>query len=114
MVIDSGLIQRPAIKCEVDAGSPVFQPDIIAAFDQVVDDACLDGCAEEIGANTGAMDNQHRTLAGFNRSLHMDEIALETVLRLEGDDVFAPGLCSWRFELGGSRHACSRNKDSRA
>jgi len=38
MVVQRGLIERPWIRREIDAGSPVLEPHVVAGRDQVLDE----------------------------------------------------------------------------
>ena len=92
MIVDGGLIEVPGIGLEIDAGAPVFQPDVVAAVDEVVDHGSLYGGAKQIGADARSMSQQDRSPGGWMGALHVDEVAGEAVAGFKRDDLLAESL----------------------
>ena len=59
VVIGGRLVKRPQIFVKIDAGAPVLQPDIVAVVYEVLYQRGLDGSPEDIGSDTGTVDEQH-------------------------------------------------------
>src|SRR5205814_2072050 len=88
VVVDSRLVEIPMVGLQVDAGAPVFQPDVVPGVDKVVDHGTLHGSAKEVGAYAGSMGKEYRSLAGWIGPLHMNKVAGESVAGLKRDDLF--------------------------
>ena len=96
----SCLIEGPFIWRQVDAGSPVFQPDVVTLIYQFINDGGFYWSAKEIGAHSGAMDQDDRAARRRLITLHVNQVALEAVTGGEGNSRFLI-LCSGCLILTG-------------
>ena len=84
MVEQRRLVERPRILRKIDAGAPVFQPDVIPVFNKAINNAPLDRRLKDVGSNTRSVHQQHRSLGRLVLASNMNKIATEAVAGSEG------------------------------
>ena len=99
MIVEGGFVEGPGIGLKVDGCAPVFQPDVVPAIEKVLDDGALDGSTEQVCANAGTMNQQHRPFAGGSSTLDMDQVEGEAIAGFKGNDLFGLGY-GQRFPRG--------------
>jgi len=90
MVVNRCLVQRPQVRSKVDAGAPVFQPNVIAILDQCINHGLVDRRTKNVGSDARAVRKHDRALRGRSRAFNVNEVALEAVPGDEGNDGIMP------------------------
>ena len=94
MVVDRRLVERPGIGRQVDAGAPIFQPDVVALVYQEVHQRGAHAVrAKDVRPHAGAMHQQDGSFRGRPFTTHIDEIALEAVARRERHHALRQHAC---------------------
>jgi hypothetical protein len=58
MIHHSGIVECPFSGWQVDAGSPVLKPYVVAIFDEQIHQSGVHRGSEDIRSNTGSMNKQ--------------------------------------------------------
>ena len=97
MVVEGGLVEGPRVRRQVDAGPPVLEPDVVTVLDQKIDERRFDRRAEDVGSDSGAVNEHHRSPPGMFLPADVNQIAGEAVPGDERDDPLRPGAHVFRY-----------------
>jgi hypothetical protein len=83
MIEETGLIQCPQRRIfpQVDAGSPILKPNVMASVQQVFDKVGVIGWTKQIPSYARPMDQQDRTFGRRTITPNLNDITLEAVRR---------------------------------
>ena len=99
MIVNCRLIQSPRVRFEIDTRAPIFQPNIVALLDKVIDDRRFHRRPKDIRANSGAVYKQDRMSARRIRAADVNEIAFKTVTGSEWNNFFRLTFLQSRLEV---------------